>query len=93
MLPKREAVLFEHLWNKDEIPSSEAVRTDKWKYFRYRFIDAPEELYNLENDPMETKNLAPNPSYSSTLNYMRKECDKLIKKYREVRILPFIKFD
>ena len=34
----REAFLCEHLWELDEIPSSEGIRTERWKYMRYRFI-------------------------------------------------------
>ena len=45
----RKEILFEHLWKLPEIPSSEGIRTNKWKYFRYRFIEAPEELYDLLN--------------------------------------------
>jgi len=91
--PKREAILFEHLWKIPEIPSSEGIRTERWKYFRYRFIQAPEELYDLQNDPLETNNLASNPAHSKTLDTLRKECDNQIKKYREARIIKSIKND
>jgi arylsulfatase A-like enzyme len=33
-IPQRKAILFEHLWDKPEIPSSEGIRTERWKYFR-----------------------------------------------------------
>jgi arylsulfatase A-like enzyme len=52
---KRASILVEHLWDLPDIPSSEGIRTDRWKYFRYRLISAPEELYDLKNDPMEKK--------------------------------------
>lgn len=39
---KRETILVEHLWELPLIPSSEGIRSNKWKYFRYRFIDTPE---------------------------------------------------
>lgn len=77
----RKSILIEHLWNFDKIPSSEGVRTKKWKYFRYRFIDAPEELYDLEKDPKESVNLAQNPKYKSVLNKLRNECEQQIKKF------------
>jgi arylsulfatase A-like enzyme len=86
VLPGRDTLLFEHLWNLKEIPSSEGVRTDKWKYFRYRFIDTPEELYDLENDPKETRNLAGDPAYKEILRSLRKGCDGLIRKYENARL-------
>jgi arylsulfatase A-like enzyme len=91
--PERKAILFEHLWKIPEIPSSEGVRTEQWKYFRYRFIDAPEELYDLKNDPLETRNLATNPDYQDILSDLRKECDIRIQKYRDARIIKSIKND
>jgi arylsulfatase A-like enzyme len=86
VFPEREVILFEHLWNLKEIPSSEGVRTNRWKYFKYRFIDAPEELYDLQNDPMETKNLAEYPEYGRVLSSLRRKCNKLIEKYENARI-------
>jgi alpha-L-rhamnosidase len=78
---KRKYLLFEHLWELPQIPSSEGIRTERWKYFRYRFIDTPEELYDLRNDPRETINLAKDPSYKKILDQLRKECDLQIEKY------------
>ena len=83
----RESILFEHLWKKDEIPSSEAIRTEKWKYFRYRFIDTPEELYDLQNDPMETNNLAFDPKYQEVFQQLRDECDQQIKTYTKAKLV------
>lgn len=83
----REAILFEHLWKLPQIPSSEGVRTNKWKYFRYRFIQTPEELYDLENDPLETKNLAQDPAYNKVVNELRSKCDAQIKKYTKAKLV------
>ena len=84
----REAILFEHLWNLSQIPSSEGIRTEEWKYFRYRFINAPEELYNLKNDPMEKINLAQDPEYKDVLDRLRNECNAQIQKYIAAKLCP-----
>ena len=83
----REAILFEHLWKLPQIPSSEGIRTNKWKYFRYRFIQTPEELYDLENDPLETKNLAQDPTYIKVVNELRRKCDAQIKEYTKAKLV------
>ncbi len=81
----RDTLLFEHLWELPEIPSSEGVRTAKWKYFRYRFLEAPEELYDLENDPLETVNLASDKEYTKVTDALRAECDRQIAYFTGLR--------
>jgi arylsulfatase A-like enzyme len=82
----RKTILFEHLWDFKSIPSSEGVRTAEWKYFRYRFINAPEELYNLKSDPSEAINLAADPKYKNVLVELRKACYMQIKKYKAAKL-------
>ena len=88
ILSNRKSFLIEHLWKLPEIPSSEGIRTENWKYFRYRFISAPEELYDLQNDPLEKYNLATNPKYANILKQLRDECDKKLLEYQRQKLCP-----
>jgi len=81
---QRDFILIEHLWKLPDIPSSEGIRTDKWKYFRYRFINAPEELYDLKNDPMETKNLAQEQSHQKILRKLRHKFTRKVQQITEI---------
>ncbi|KUK77950.1 MAG: Mucin-desulfating sulfatase (N-acetylglucosamine-6-sulfatase), partial [Proteiniphilum acetatigenes] len=83
---KRKTILIEHLWEIPQIHSSEGIRSEKWKYFRYRFINAPEELYDLQNDPMEIHNLADDPEYNMVLHAFRKELEYKTNKYYNAKL-------
>ena len=84
----RDAILLEHLWDNPDIPSSEAIRTERWKYFRYRLINAPEELYDLKNDPLEKKNLASDEKYAKVIAQLRKQCEAAAMKYQSEKLCP-----
>lgn len=83
----RKSILLEHLWKLPQIPSSEAIRTNQWKYMRYRLIEAPEELYDLSQDPQEKKNLALDPTYRPVLLKLRKELEKQTNKYNRAKLV------
>jgi len=76
----RKEFICEHLWEVDIIPPSEGIRTEKWKYFRYRHDMDHEELYDLEIDPLEEENLVNNEQYQSKLLEMRIKFDRLASK-------------
>ena len=51
-----------------------SVRTRDWRYIRY--ADGSEELYDMQNDPREWTNLAPDPAYGSILAQHREQLPK-----------------
>jgi len=84
---QRDFILIEHLWKLPDIPSSEGIRTKDWKYFRYRFINAPEELYDLKNDPLETKNLAQEQSHQKILRKLRHKFTRKVQELRDEQLV------
>ncbi|MBN1342426.1 MAG: sulfatase [Phycisphaerae bacterium] len=74
----RKDFFYEHLFERNNIPKSEGVRTDRWKYIRY-FEQRPvyEELYDMQSDPLEERNLATDAAHRGKLGEMRKRCDEL----------------
>ncbi len=78
-VPRRDAFLCEHLWDFEPIAASEGIRTEKYKYFRYRDIPSSEELYDLINDPNEEKNLVNDQSSQKILTELRQKCNEQIQ--------------
>ncbi|MFA0962309.1 sulfatase [Roseivirga sp. BDSF3-8] len=58
-IPWRDRIYYEYFWERPfpQTPTVHAVRTDKYKYIRYYGIWDINELYDLENDPWEMRNL------------------------------------
>jgi alpha-L-rhamnosidase len=79
----RDTILIEHLWEFENIPPSEGVRTNDWKYFRYVNDKSWEELYDLKNDPNEEHNLAKNLGFQAILTQLRQSTERLIQQYRD----------
>lgn len=80
---ERNAILTEHLWEFANIPPSEGVRTDQWKYFRYVNDRSIEELYDLRKDQKEINNLAADPAHRAKLEELRGQLDALAVKYAD----------
>ena len=77
----RKHFYYEHTFQTEPprapIPRSEGIRTDRWKYIRYPFtVPVFEQLFDLESDPNEQKNLALLEEYSMRLNELRDLCEK-----------------
>ena len=63
---------YEHFYTR-------AIRTDRWKYvFRH---EEPDDLFDLENDPLEHNNLASDPTYQELMIKLKKQLDDFFAKY------------
>jgi choline-sulfatase len=52
------------------------LRKGRWKYIHY--VGYPPELFDLESDPGETRDLGSDPNYASTVAMMEEELRKII---------------
>lgn len=80
--PWRDDFFCEHLMDHPAIPKWEGVRGQRYVYARY-FEHMPEGefLHDLEQDPLELKNLVSDPQYKDALATMRARCDELRDQY------------
>lgn len=89
----RQEVFLENLFTDQGYARQDGVRGERYKYIRYYSKDDDrkaylpdgipgeqpiyEELFDIEADPKEQRNLASNPEYASILNAYRERCDEL----------------
>ena len=85
-LEQRNEFLTEHLWQTPIIAPSEAIRTERWKYFRYINDPSREELYDLHSDPLEKNNLAGNPQYQRNLEELKARLRILANRYQKEKV-------
>jgi N-acetylglucosamine-6-sulfatase len=80
----RESFLAEYFLEKvaPRTPSWQAVRTTRWKYIRYAGLEGMDELYDLQADPHEVRNLFKDPASQSELIRLRAELVRLAQASR-----------
>jgi arylsulfatase A-like enzyme len=83
----RQHFYYEHTHQTERprspIPKTEGIRTTRWKYIRYPdIVPVAEQLFDLENDPLERKNLASIAEHSQRLAELRELCENERKTLR-----------
>ncbi len=60
-----------------KLPTCEGVRTEQWKYIRYKDTDpVQEELFDIQADPKEMNDLHGNPEFAPILEKLRARTDE-----------------
>ena len=78
--PWREEFLVEHHFDHDEIPRSVGLRGKRWVYAQYYDQDPLyEQLFDLQADPNQLRNLAGQEDSDPVLKDLRERCARLAK--------------
>ena len=69
----RKELLYEYYWERNfpQTPTMHALRGDRYKFIRYHGIWDSDELYDLQEDPLESKNLIYSKEHQATVQQMR----------------------
>jgi N-acetylglucosamine-6-sulfatase len=88
----RDGVLYEYYWERNfpHTPTVHALRTEEWKYIRVQGLWDLDELYNLKNDPLETKNLIRDPKHRQVAAKMNTQLFQMLQQTggMQIPLLP-----
>lgn len=74
-VPWRDALLYEYYWERNfpQTPAMHALRTDQYKYIHYYGLWDTDELYDIQADPHETRNLIRDPSHQQAVRKLNEQ--------------------
>ncbi len=89
--PWRQAMLYEYFWEAayPQTPTVFGVRTERYKYMHYHGVFDLDELYDLEKDPGEMRNLIDEAESFDLRREMRRRLDGLLKEYGATMVPRF----
>jgi len=69
----RQELLYEYYWERNfpQTPTIHALRTDRYKFIRYQGIWDCDELYDLMEDPLESRNLIYSEKHQGLIKQLR----------------------
>lgn len=73
--PWRNTLNYEYYWeyNYPQTPTTLAIRGPRYKYIQYHGVWDTEELYDLQNDPHEMRNLIADPALQGVVASLREQ--------------------
>lgn len=76
----RKSFLIEYFAEEQfpRTPAWQGVRTPRWKFTHYPDLQGMDELYDLQADPYEMKNLINDPAAARALSQMKDELQRLL---------------
>ena len=81
-VPWRSEFVYEYYWERNfpQTPTVHALRGDRYKFIRYYGIWDIDELYDLQEDPAETRNLIFSPEHQAIARQMRTKLFDTLEK-------------
>ncbi|HPQ14791.1 MAG TPA: sulfatase [Bryobacteraceae bacterium] len=69
----RKELLYEYYWERNfpHTPTMHALRGERYKFIRYHGIWDSDELYDLQEDPLESRNLIYSKAHQDIIRQMR----------------------
>ncbi|BDC52356.1 acetylglucosamine-6-sulfatase [Bryobacterales bacterium F-183] len=84
----RKELLYEYYWERNfpQTPTMHALRGGRYKFIRYQGIWDIDELYDLQEDPLESRNLIYSPQHQDTIRAMRERLFDILEQTNGMNI-------
>lgn len=84
----RKELLYEYYWERNfpQTPTMHALRGDRYKFIRYQGIWDVDELYDMQEDPLESRNLIHDPRHQETIKAMRERLFDILEQTNGMNI-------
>ena len=84
----RSELLYEYYWERNfpQTPTLHALRGDRYKFIRYQGIWDVDELYDLSEDPLESRNLIFSEKHQAIIKDMRERLFDVLERTNGMNI-------